>query len=127
MQLHLACKQRIGVSLVGPSGSGKTTVWRLLQGSLTRMSRDAPVIVHILNPKVLSLTPCLRVCGHMNGSILATNCTYLMFMNSDALKNHQFTDRRLGKHQLLDTRARTRMLTTDRPSYAGSSVGQLKI
>ncbi|KAL3676900.1 hypothetical protein R1sor_026848 [Riccia sorocarpa] len=61
MQLHLACRQRLGVSLVGPSGSGKTTVWRVLQAALA--SSNQPVKVHILNPKGLSRHQLL---GHMD-------------------------------------------------------------
>ncbi|KAF4663535.1 Cytoplasmic dynein 2 heavy chain 1 [Perkinsus olseni] len=51
-QLHEACKQRIGVSIVGPSGSGKTVIWRSLAGGLMRLGKSTSV--HTINPKSMS-------------------------------------------------------------------------
>ncbi|KAF4683419.1 Cytoplasmic dynein 2 heavy chain 1 [Perkinsus olseni] len=52
LQLHEACKQRIGVSIVGPSGSGKTVIWRSLAGGLMRLGKSTSV--HTINPKSMS-------------------------------------------------------------------------
>lgn len=59
-QLHETKVTRHGVMIVGATGSAKTTTWKLLQSTLTKLSKQfpekySPVKVFMINPKALSL------------------------------------------------------------------------
>ncbi|KAJ3195453.1 Dynein heavy chain 2, axonemal [Irineochytrium annulatum] len=60
IQLHETKMSRHGVMIVGDTGSGKTSVWKLLQMTLTRLSKSrpdtyVPVKIYPLNPKAVTL------------------------------------------------------------------------
>ncbi|KAJ3217500.1 Dynein heavy chain 2, axonemal [Dinochytrium kinnereticum] len=60
IQLHETKQSRHGVMVVGDSGSGKSTVWKLLQSTLTHLSKTCPesyvpAKIFPLNPKAVSL------------------------------------------------------------------------
>ncbi|KAI8853504.1 dynein heavy chain, N-terminal region 2-domain-containing protein [Chytridium lagenaria] len=60
IQLHETKQSRHGVMVVGNTGSGKSTVWKLLQSTLTHLSKThadlyAPAKTFPLNPKAVSL------------------------------------------------------------------------
>lgn len=60
IQLHETKITRHGVMIVGETGSAKSTVWKLLQLTLSRLSKQSPekyslVKTYPINPKALSL------------------------------------------------------------------------
>jgi dynein heavy chain, axonemal len=60
IQLYETKLSRHGVMIVGDTGSGKSATWKLLQSTLTKLSKTkpdsyVPVKVFPLNPKALSL------------------------------------------------------------------------
>ncbi|KAJ3091962.1 Dynein heavy chain 2, axonemal [Quaeritorhiza haematococci] len=60
IQLYETKLSRHGVMVVGETGSGKSTIWKLLQSTLTKLSKINPekynvVKTYAINPKALSL------------------------------------------------------------------------
>ncbi|KAI9197259.1 dynein heavy chain and region D6 of dynein motor-domain-containing protein [Polychytrium aggregatum] len=60
IQLFETKQTRHGVMVVGQTGSGKTCVWKLLQSTMTKLSKQFPdkyvaVKTYAINPKALSL------------------------------------------------------------------------
>ncbi|KAI8799348.1 dynein heavy chain and region D6 of dynein motor-domain-containing protein, partial [Cladochytrium replicatum] len=59
IQLHETKQARHGVMIVGQSGSGKSTTWKLLQATMSKLSKSVPdkyvsVKIYPINPKSLS-------------------------------------------------------------------------
>lgn len=61
LQLHVACRQRMGVIIMGPPASGKSTLWRVLQRAYGGLGRQTHV--RVFNPKSV---PRQQLLGHLD-------------------------------------------------------------
>ncbi len=61
LQLHVACRQRMGVVIMAPPASGKSTLWRVLQRAYGVMGIHTHV--RVFNPKSV---PRQQLLGHLD-------------------------------------------------------------